>query len=128
MLAKVLACGLMFFCGISDFSLKAQDSSIQQLPLKWDLQTCLDYAKKNNIQLNTLRLSQQISKQDLLLAKAAKYPNLFGNMGQNFTHSTNANPVVGGYATQSSFSSSYSLTSAWTVYQIAKSEFESGWA
>ena len=89
---------------------------MHQLPLQWDLQTCFDYAKKNNIQLNTLRLSQQISKQDLLLAKAAKYPNLFGNMVQSFTHSSNTNPVVGGFATQSSFSSNYSLTSAWTVY------------
>ncbi|HEY4936728.1 MAG TPA: TolC family protein, partial [Puia sp.] len=116
MLTKVLVCGFIFLCGISNYSLKAQNDSAQRLPLKWDLQTCLDYVKKNNIQLNTLRLSQQISKQDLLLAKAAKYPNLFGNLGQNFTHSTNANPVVGGFATQSSFASNSSLTSAWTVY------------
>jgi outer membrane protein len=51
-----------------------------------------------------------------MLAQAAKYPNLFGNLSQNFTHSTNANPVVGGFATQSSFASNSSLTSAWTVY------------
>jgi len=116
MVTKVLIYSIVFLCIASNESVKAQDNAAQQLPLKWDLQTCVDYANKNNIQLNTLRLSQQISKQDLLLAKAAKYPNLFGNMGQNFTHSTNANPVVGGYATQSSFSSTYSLTSAWTVY------------
>lgn len=116
MLAKVWAYGSLFLFCVSGITLKAQDSTVQHLPLKWDLQTCLDYAQKNNIQLNTLRLSQQISKQDLLLAKAAKYPNLFGNMGQSLTHSSNANPVVGGFATQSSFSSSYSLTSAWTVY------------
>jgi outer membrane protein len=116
MLAKVLACGFLFFSCISNDSLKAQNDSAQQFPSKWDLQTCLDYAKKNNIQLNTLRFSQQINKQDLLLARAAKYPNLFGNLGQNFTHSTNANPVVGGFATQSSFASNSSLTSAWTVF------------
>src|ERR1017187_3563719 len=94
MLAKVFAYSFIFFFSISSISVKAQDSSMHQLPLQWDLQTCFDYAKKNNIQLNTLRLSQQISKQDLLLAKAAKYPNLFGNMGQSFTHSSNTNPVV----------------------------------
>jgi outer membrane protein len=116
MLAKVFAHGFLFLCCISNLSLKAQNDSAQQLPSNWDLQTCLDYAKKNNIQLNTIRLSQLISKQDVLLAKAAKYPNLFGNLGQNFTHSTNANPVVGGFATQSSFASNSSLTSAWTVF------------
>jgi outer membrane protein len=116
MLVKILTIGFLFLCGIINNSLKAQDSSVLRLPLKWGLQTCLDYAKKNNIHLNTLRLSQQINIQDLLLAKAAKYPNLFGNLGQNFTHSTNVNPVVGGFATQSSFASNSSLTSSWTIY------------
>jgi len=116
MFARVLAFSLIFFFIVTGFSLKAQDSSMLQIPPKWNLQTCLDYAKQNNIQLNTIRLSQQINKQDILLARAAKYPNLFGNLGFNFTHSTDANPVVGQFATQSSFASNSSLTSAWTVY------------
>ncbi|MFI5154318.1 MAG: TolC family protein [Chitinophagales bacterium] len=116
MLAKPLLFGFLILSAANNSSLKAQKDSTQQLPLKWDLQTCLDYAKKNNIQLNTLRLSQQINKQDLLLAKAAKVPNLFGNFGQNLTHSTDANPVVGQFATQSSYASNSSLTSAWTIY------------
>jgi outer membrane protein len=116
MFARVLTLSLLFYFGICCNSLQAQDSSRQQLPLKWDLQSCLEYARQNNIQLNTIRLSQQINKQDLLLAKAAKYPNLLGNLGFNLTHSTDANPVVGGFATQSSFASSSSLTSGWTVY------------
>jgi outer membrane protein len=107
----------VFLICISNDSPKAQDTVLLRLPFKWDLQTCLDYAKKNNIRLNTLRLSEQISKQDLLLAKAAKYPNLSGNLSQIFTHSTDAsNPVVGQFATQSSFASNSSLSSAWTVY------------
>jgi len=117
MLAKALVFSFLFIYSLSNNSLKAQDTSKLQLPLKWDLQTCLDYAKKNNILLNTLRLNQQISKEDLLLAKAAKYPNLFGNTTQTFTHSTSAaNPVVGQFATQSSFASAGSITSSWTVY------------
>jgi outer membrane protein len=104
---------LFFLIASSAYS---QDSALHNLPAKWDLQSCIDYANKNNIQLNTLRLSQLINKQNLLLAKAAKYPNLFGNIGQYLTHSINANPVVGGFSTQSSFASAYSLTSAWTVY------------
>jgi outer membrane protein len=110
---KVLVIGLV---AVHALSVQAQDSIAQQYPAQWDLQTCLDYASKNNIQLNTLRLSQQINNQDVLLAKAAKYPNLFGNLSAIGTHSTNANPVVGGFNTQSSFASNSSLTSAWTVY------------
>jgi outer membrane protein len=106
---------IIVFC-LTGFLAYSQDSTFHNLPARWNLQSCLDFANKNNIQLNTLRLGQQINKQDVLLARAAKYPNLFGSTGQNYTHSTNANPVVGGYATQSSFASSYSLASAWTVY------------
>ena len=106
---------MILFC-ISSYALKAQDSISLQLPSTWDLQTCLDYAKRNNIQLNTLRLNELIGKQDLFLARAARYPSLFGTLGQNFTHSTDANPVVGQFATQSSYASNSSLNSAWTVF------------
>jgi outer membrane protein len=115
-MAKVKLFWLIFIFCISNSLLKAQDSSLLPLPPKWDLQTCLDFAKRNNIQLNTLRLNEQISKQGVLLARAAKYPNLFGNLGQNFTHSTDANPVVGQFATQSSYASNSALSSSWTVY------------
>jgi outer membrane protein len=107
---------LLFYFVVIGISSRAQDSSKLQLPLKWDLQSCLEYARQNNIQINTIRLSQKIFNQDLLLARAAKYPNLFGNAGLNLTHSKDANPVVGQFATQSSFATSSSLTSAWTVY------------
>ena len=114
MMAKCIPYCLLFLFCISYHSLKAQDSSL--VPTKWDLQSCLDYAKRNNIQLNTLRLNQQISRQDVLLARAARYPNLFGSLSQNFTHSNDANPVISGFATQSTFASNSTLSSAWTVY------------
>lgn len=96
--------------------LSGQDMTDGPWPAKWDLQSCLDYAHKNNVQLNILRLSQQISRQDLLLAKAAVYPNLAAGMDQTLTHSTNANPVIGGFSTQSTYIGAYSVTSSWTIY------------
>ncbi len=95
--------------------LHAQDSTAQ-LPAKWNLQACLDYAKKNNVQLNNLRLTIQSTQQDLLQSKAAKYPNLSGSLSQTYTHSKNANPVVGGFQTQSSVAGSYGLSSSWIIY------------
>jgi outer membrane protein len=115
-MAKVISCGFLFLFCFGNYLLMAQDSITSPLPLKWDLQTCLDYAKRNNILLNTLRLNEQISKQDLFLARASRYPSLFGTLGQNFTHSTDANPVVGQFATQSSYASNSSLSSVWTVF------------
>ncbi|HMI63439.1 MAG TPA: TolC family protein [Puia sp.] len=94
----------------------AQDSTASPLPTHWDLQTCLDYAKKNNIQINSLRLSARTAQQNYLLSRAQREPTLNGGVGLTYTHSKNANPVVGGFQTQSSFSNSLSLSSAVTLY------------
>jgi outer membrane protein len=92
----------------------AQDTSAAAL--KWDLQTCLDYAKKNNITIQSLRWDERSSEQDLLLAKAAKYPSLSANLRQTLINSKNANPVVGGFQTQANFSGNYGVSSSWLLY------------
>ncbi|MDP4129600.1 MAG: TolC family protein [Bacteroidota bacterium] len=94
----------------------AQDSSLQAPPPKWNLQTCLDYAVKNNYELNSLRLTRQTSEQSLLLSKAAVLPGVSGNLLNTYTHSKNTNPVVGGFQTQGHFASNYSVSSSWTVF------------
>jgi len=94
----------------------AQDSASGRLPARWDLQTCIDYAKKNNITLNSLRLNVRTAEQNYLLARAAHQPNLTGNVSATYTHSKNANPVIGGFSTQSSFANNYSLNSGITIY------------
>jgi outer membrane protein len=95
---------------------RAQDSVSGGHPGRWDLQTCLDYATKNNIQLNLLRLSEKSAEQNYLLSRAARQPNLTGTVPITYTHSKNANPVVGGFQTQSSFAQSYSLGSSMVLY------------
>jgi len=60
------------------FNLYTQDSTLVGTSINWDLAKCIDYAKKNNIQINSLRLLQQTSQQEYLLAKAARLPDLSG--------------------------------------------------
>lgn len=105
-------CIIFFVCSSL---VHAQDSTLQ-LPAKWDLQTCIDYAKKNNIQINSLMLTEKTAEQELLLSKAAKLPGVSGNVSHSFIHSKNTNPVVGGFQTQASFTGSYSINSSWIVY------------
>ena len=76
---------------------QAQDSSYITSTVQWDLATTIAYAKQNNIQVNIVRLDERLSEQDLLLARAAQYPNLSGSATQSLTHSGNTNPVVGGF-------------------------------
>jgi len=101
-------------CGGAYTSIYAQDSL--QAPLKWDLQTCLEYAKKNNITIRNLRWDARTSEQNLLQARAAKLPNLTGTLSQSVVNSNNANPVVGGFQTQANASGNYGLSSNWTIY------------
>jgi outer membrane protein len=97
--------------------LQAQDTSYITSTVQWDLPTAIAYAKQHNIQVNTIRLDERLSEQDLLLARAARYPNLSGSATHSLTHSGNTNPVVGGFQTQANIQGNYSLNSGWTIYR-----------
>jgi outer membrane protein len=116
-ITKQIIALIIIFSSISNSNfLYAQDTSSQTSIVKWNLQACIDYANQNNIQLNTVRLNSQSSRQELLLAKAAKLPGVSGAASQYYTHSKNANPVVGGFQTQSSLYGNYSVNAAWILY------------
>jgi len=94
----------------------AQTIEQNQLPAVWSLEQCIVYAKQQNIQINTLRLTTKSTEQDLLLSKAAKLPNLIGSASQTFTNAKNADLVVGGFQTQASFAGNYALNSSMVLY------------
>jgi outer membrane protein len=94
--------------------------------VKWDLQTCLDYAKENNVQLNTLKYSQKTAEQNYLLSKAAVLPSVSGSVTQTIGHSNSVAlsaltlsslSTTSLYQSTTSPSGSYELTSSWTLYQ-----------
>ncbi|EHQ30986.1 TolC family protein [Mucilaginibacter paludis] len=95
--------------------LKAQVSAGTIRAVKWDLQTCIAYAKKNNTQINSLRLSQLTSQQEYLLARAARLPDLSGSASQYLAHGNDySNNGTGGSGFTSS--GSYGLSSSVTLY------------
>jgi len=99
------------------FNLYAQDSTLMGTTINWDLVKCIDYAKKNNIQINTYRLSALTGQQQYLLAKAARLPNLSGSASQNFEHAnTNGGGNNGGGGSGFTASGNYSLNSSVTLY------------
>ncbi len=51
--------GIIFLYPVSTF---AQDTIVQNLPLQWTLEDCINYAKENNIQVNSLRLNERSGK------------------------------------------------------------------
>ena len=98
------------------FNLYAQDSTLVGTSINWDLAKCIDYAKKNNIQINTLRLSQQTSQQEYLLAKAARLPDLSGSASQTVAHGNNFSNGDNGRHSGYNLSGSYGLSSNVTIY------------
>lgn len=105
---------LALTCTFFSSVLLAQDSTLIGLPLKWDIQKCIEYAKQHNIQINSLRLSQKISEEESLLSQAARLPDLSASASQNFTHVNNSGSQSG----RSSFgaSGSYGVSSSVTLY------------
>lgn len=91
-----------------------QDSTAKKLPPIWDLNSCLEYAKSNNIQLRNLRLDEKSAEQDKLLAKSALLPDLYGSGSLSSNHyNLNTNGTTSAINT----SGSYGLSSSWTLYQ-----------
>ena len=117
---KIIISLILLFAG---FHLHAQDSTLIGKTINWDLVKCIDYAKKNNIQINSLRLSALTSQQQYLLAKASRLPNLSGSASQNFEHantnggnSNNNSFTSGGTGSGFTASGAYSLNSSVTLY------------
>src|SRR3978361_1252782 len=111
---------LSLFCCLD---LKAQDSTLMGKTIQWNLVQCIEYARKNNIQINSLRLAQLTSQQEYLLAKAARLPNLSGSASQNFEHSRGSSArvdangnVINAGSSGFTASGAYGLNSSVTLY------------
>jgi len=93
------------------------DSALQNLPARWHLQDCLDYAIKNNITINTFRLQQASAQQDLLGAKAAMEPDLAGAASGYLTYRKQVNGSGSYGGRKVTENGNYSLNSSIIVYQ-----------
>ena len=98
------------------FSINAQDPLIANLPVQWRLKDCIEYARKNNISLATLRLTTRSAEEDLLQAKAAVLPNATGAVSESFVN-RNKNSTTGiSVQDNANFSGSYGLNSSMVLY------------
>jgi len=103
---------LIFSC----INIYAQDSTLIGKTIKWDLVKCIDYAKKNNIQINSIRLDQQTSQQQYLLAKASRLPNLSATVGETIAHGNNVTSYNGTLGSRFTTQGSYGVNSNVTLF------------
>ncbi|ROI03228.1 TolC family protein [Chryseobacterium sp. G0240] len=79
-------------------------------PVNWTLENCIEYAKQNNISINSLRLSKNSAEQDLLQAKEAKYPSLNGTVSQGLVALNGGNGLQVNSAQSQNIGASSSMT------------------
>lgn len=94
----------------------------------WSLKDCINYAIKNNIQLQKSRINQKESEVDLKSAKAALFPSLSFSSNQNVTNrpysesQTNivndgsGNLTATSSSSETTYNGSYGLNASWTVW------------
>ncbi|MDP4278355.1 MAG: TolC family protein, partial [Bacteroidota bacterium] len=86
-----------------------------QKPSLWDLKTCLDYARKNNIQVQKARITIQESAIDLKQSKEALLPSVSAGSNLNLSSGKVQN-VDGSYLNNTSVTSGYSINADMTLF------------
>ena len=87
-------------------------SQQNSLPQQWDLQTCIDYALANNIQVKQAVAGKESSKVDTKLARAALLPSLSASINQNLSNY----PFPTDNASSSSTTGNYGINASWQIF------------
>lgn len=84
----------------------------QEKPAEWNLKSCIEYARKQNIQIRQSRLSLEESLENTRSAKAQRLPSLSFSSAHNYVNRPRTE--VGD---KNSYNGSYDLNSSVTLYQ-----------
>jgi outer membrane protein len=79
---------------IAATSLQAQEK------IKWQLDSCIAFAQKENIQINRSKLNMERVEQDELNAKASLLPSLNASASQGFNFGQSIDPFTNQFATE----------------------------
>jgi len=117
MVRRALYVWLSIAATLPGAQVNAQDTLELKTRNVWDLPQCIRYAIKHNIQINTLRLEEKISQQELQLANAARWPGLSAAASQTLTHTVQPNLNISGTSSKGLGSSgNYALNASITLY------------
>ena len=111
-------------------SISAQISPLQvdtlketKIPDQWDLQSCIDYAKEQNITIRKNRITAASTQIDVKTAKAAMFPSLSFSTSQQVvnrpyqeTSSRVSCSEIISSNSKTSYNGNYGLNASWTLY------------
>lgn len=107
---------LLLIVTIFPLSIKAQQQK------QWRLSDCIDYAKKNSIQIRTKQISKETALLELNSAKAQIYPTLSFSTNHNVAFQNKATTYndYNEASDKTTYSGNYGLNSNVTLYQGGK--------
>ena len=116
------------FCLFAVFgSIMAQDAKQTIKPSQWTLQSCIDYALKQNITIKQNKVAAASTKIDVLEAKAARQPSLSFSTDQSLANNpfqqsvstVNGSNIVS-TSNKTTYTGNYGLNASMTLYNGGK--------
>lgn len=94
------------------------NASAQSRSYRWNLDSCINYALENNIDVRKSMVSVKSGMEDIYGAKAAFLPSVSAGSSQNFTYlpSSDVND-------HTSYSGNYAVTASYNIYQGGKRSY-----
>lgn len=83
----------------------------QELPTRWTLKACLDYALANNIQVKKSKVAYQSGLEDTEQAKAQLFPSLTASVTQGFVNYPSSDAQK-----NNSYSGNYAVNANWKLF------------
>lgn len=83
----------------------------QELPARWTLKACLDYALANNIQVKKSKVAYQSGLEDTEQAKAQLFPSLTASVTQGFVNYPSSDVQK-----NNSYSGNYAVNANWKLF------------
>jgi Outer membrane protein len=106
-LKATLCIWLIFWAGTAS-------SQNQPLPQSWDLQTCIDYALANNIQVKTAETNKNNAEIDTKQTRAAMLPSVSASVGQNLGNYPFSNN--NSESSSTTITGSYAVNASWQLF------------
>lgn len=106
----------------------SQDLAAQNENNVWDMETCIDHAWNNNLQLQQQKLSVDFARENLSQNKASRYPNLNASASHAYNFGRTIDPFTNEFATESVQSNNFNINSGVSIFggfQITNSIKES---
>jgi len=105
------------------FSLYSISIHSQNLPSKWSLEDCINYALSHNIQLRQSQVNKRLSEAEYEQSRSTLYPTLSASTNQNvswrpFSEQTVSlsNGTFTSTSNEVSYNGSYGINANWTVW------------